>query len=85
MTGFAVLDHKAEQFDLVIEVMTAEEMSEDEYHLIAPNGQLCGTLVYSGERWEFHNTIESDGDRHYSVIPDRVVEGFLDEVEVSEP
>ena len=84
MTEFAVLDHKAEQFDLVIEVMTAEKMGENEYHLIALNGQLCGTLTNYDDQWEFHNTIESDGDRHYSVIPDEVVEGFLEDVEVVE-
>lgn len=84
MTEYAVIDHKAEQFDIIIEVMRAEKMDEEDYHLIAPNGRFCGTLVKDEGDWEFHSTIESDGDRIHCKLPDEVVEGFLEEVEVVE-
>lgn len=81
----AVLDHKAEQFDLVLEVSEALETPEDNrYELIAPNGMFIGYLaVYDGD-WEYHSTVESDGDRLHFKIPSEVVEGFLEEVEVTE-
>lgn len=82
MTEFALLDHKADQFDLVVEVMEAEKMDNSNYHLIAPNGAFCGTLVRDEDGWEFHSTVESDGDRIYCELPERVVEGFLEQVEV---
>jgi len=80
----AVLDHKADQFDLVLEVHQAERMQDGSLHLIAPNGQLLGTLGQYDGQYEYHSTIESDGDRLHLEIPVEVAEGFIEEVEIAE-
>lgn len=80
----AVLDHKADQFDLVLEVHEAQKMQDGSLHLIAPNGKFVGVLAEDEGQYEFHSTIESDGDRIHLEIPDEVAEGFIEQVEVTE-
>lgn len=84
MSNTAVLDHKADQFDLVLEVHQAEKMQDGSLHLIAPNGQLVGVLREDEGQYQFASTIESDGDRIHLDIPTKVAEGFKEEVEVVE-
>lgn len=81
---FEVLRFEDEQVDLAVCVEKAEKMRDDSYHLIAPNGMLVGALTrYDGD-WGFSSVKETDGDEIRILLPDEVVEGFLEDVEVVE-
>lgn len=80
-----VLKHTAENFSLIIHTIEAEKMEENHYHLIAPNGQLTGTLGKYRGSWEFHNIKESERDKLELQIPEKVAKDFIEEVETVEP